>query len=289
MAALSEYSEFRIANAALAASIAFFSGTKGRILSKGVGISRRGLLLGDQLCLLAVGSFFLAIDSTQCRTRSFGLDRGDDLAEVKNHSLFLRAADVTPEGRQLPLSTDRMHFLAGLEIGAVDEALGTVLIAAAGLPPIASPVFRQGAILYVPRRGAEPAATPLTVVEPEVLAFMTGQKMPLNKDTDTTKVNKEEDDPTAIPQFLPPCKSYKMIGVYESAAHQTAQFYRPAGLCKMRNSSDEGTGDGEFCHVCKWLIVNRVNPGLHAILDEKYYPTAKGPVQDPQFPQFPDV
>jgi hypothetical protein len=43
----------------------------------------------------------------------------------------------------------------------------------------------------------------------------------------------------------------------------------------MRKASDEGTGDGEFCHVCKYLIVNRVDPGLHAILDRNYYPAAK--------------
>jgi hypothetical protein len=70
-----------------------------------------------------------------------------------------------------------------------------------------------------------------------------------------------------------------MIGVYEGAGHFAGRYYRPAGLCKMRKQSDVGKGDGEFCHVCKWLIVNRVNPSLHAILDDKYFPNAKGPIE----------
>jgi hypothetical protein len=191
--------------------------------------------------------------------------------------LFLRAPAITPLGRQLPLQQDPTHVLADLEIGAVDEALGTILIAATGLPAIGSPVFQRGAVLFVPRRRPAPDSRPLLVVEQEVLDFLIAQKKPLNKDTDTTPRNMNEDDPVTIPQFGGTCKPYKLIGVYEGANAYAAQNYRPAGPCKMRKSTDAGTGDGEFCHVCKWLIVNRVNAGLHAVLDDKYFPTAKGP------------
>ena len=201
-------------------------------------------------------------------------------AKKENSSVFLRAPDISPTGQQLPLHPENTHFLAGLEIGAVDEALGTVLLASAGLPAIGSPVFQRGAVLFVPLRSPAPDLKPLFVVEQEVLDFLKDKKMPLNQDPDTTKANKDEDDPAEIPKFRPPCKSYKMIGVYEGAVHYAAQYFRPSGLCKMRKSSDAGTGDGEFCHVCKWLIVNRVDPSMHAILDDKCFPKAKGPVED---------
>jgi hypothetical protein len=54
----------------------------------------------------------------------------------------------------------------------------------------------------------------------------------------------------------------------------TGMQYRPAGACKMRDNKNTG-GEGEFCFVCKYLIVNRVDPGMHDVLDHRYYPTAK--------------
>src|SRR5262249_35231656 len=93
--------------------------------------------------------------------------------------------------------------------------------------------------------------------------------LPLNKDTDTKYVNTGPDDPVDIPNFKPPCKSYKVVGLYEGAGTWTGMVYRPAGMCKMRSD------DGEFCHVCKYLIINRVDPGNHALMDKLYYPTPK--------------
>jgi hypothetical protein len=43
----------------------------------------------------------------------------------------------------------------------------------------------------------------------------------------------------------------------------------------MKMLGNPTTGDIEFCHVCKYLIVNRVNPALHPLLDAKHYPTPK--------------
>jgi hypothetical protein len=122
------------------------------------------------------------------------------------------------------------------------------------------------------------------VVEEKVLDKLKATNKPLNKYTDTSIPNKNADYPIDIADFKSPCKAYKLIGVYEGASQYTGMVYRPAGLCKMRTSSDpsffkESTsarvGDGEFCHVCKYLIVNRVNPSLHDLLDRYLYPEAK--------------
>ena len=65
------------------------------------------------------------------------------------------------------------------------------------------------------------------------------------------------------------CKDYRLIGLYEGGNSHTCRVYRPAGGCKMRNQSDQGS-EGEFCFVCKYLIVNRVDAGQHERLDGQY-------------------
>jgi hypothetical protein len=208
-------------------------------------------------------------------------------AKKQNLKVFLRRIDVTPDGKQLPLLFDNNHYLKELDIiGNLNEANGTILLGGPKLPPAPLPIFPAGSLLFVPKRDSSGQLA--SVVEKKVLDKLkpTDRPLPLNKDSDTTKVNDWADYPIDIPDFKPPCKSYKLIGIYEGASRYTGMVYRPAGLCKMRKHSDpsdlgefftstEEVGDGEFCHVCKWLIVNRVDPSLHAILDKKYYPEAK--------------
>jgi hypothetical protein len=102
----------------------------------------------------------------------------------------------------------------------------------------------------------------------------------LNKKTDLA-VNKKEDDPIDIDGFKGPCKGYDLIGVYEGGGHYAGQIFRPSGLCKMRSGIPlKGPNFGfkygsHFCHVCKYLIVHRVDPGVHSVLDREYYPEAR--------------
>ncbi len=174
-------------------------------------------------------------------------------------------------GRQLPMPSDREHLLTGLPITRVTEADGTILLNPTSSLP--SPIFPAGSIVFLPRLVS---ATQIDlVVEKEVMAHLRANQLPLNKDTDVSKINKKDDEPVDISGFTPPCKAYKVIGVYEGAVHVSGLFYRPAGFCKMRDQSEDSTGEGEFCFVCKYLIVNRVNPSLHDVLDKLHYPNAR--------------
>ena len=110
------------------------------------------------------------------------------------------------------------------------------------------------------------------IVERKVLDHLTATHKVLNTKTNNTRKNKEADHPVEIAGYSPPCKSHKVIGVYEGALEFAGRTYRPAGLCKMRKQSDKGVGDGSYCHVCKWLIVNRVDANLLALLDISLYP-----------------
>ena len=203
--------------------------------------------------------------------------------EAKNQNLeaYLRRIEITPEGKQLPFKVGDDHYLIRLTIGDINQTNGTILLGGNQLPPAPLPVFPKGSLLFIPKQ--DDAKQIMHVVEKEVLKKLHSTNLPLNLDTDTKKVNDWADYPVDIDDFKRPCKSYKLIGVYEGAGHYTGMVYRPSGLCKMRSQSDpsflhewftEEVGDGEFCHVCKYLIVNRVDPSKHALLDE-YYPKAK--------------
>jgi hypothetical protein len=210
--------------------------------------------------------------------------------EAKNQNLeaYLRKINVTPQGKQLPLKYGETNYLTELTIGEIDPVNGTILLGGLELPPLPFPVFPKGSLLFLPKLNN--ANELMYVVENKVLEKLENTKKPLNKYTDTSIPNKNADYPIRIADFEPPCKAYKLIGVYEGGSGYTGMVYRPAGLCKMRTSSDPSflkelvaedkstsarVGDGEFCHVCKYLIVNRVDPSLHELLDKKYYPEAK--------------
>jgi hypothetical protein len=193
-------------------------------------------------------------------------------AKNQHQEAFLRWIQIPASGQQFPLPVDDAHYAVRLQIGDIDEANGTILLGGPELPT-PMPTYPPGSLLFIPKRDA--SGQLMFVVEHEVLGKLTATHLPLNQDTNHNDINDGADYPVDISGFKPPCKSYKLIGVYEGGGHSTGMIYRPTGLCKMRKSSDAGVGDGEFCYVCKYLIVNRVDPSLHGILDHNCYPKAK--------------
>jgi len=168
-------------------------------------------------------------------------------------------------GQQLPFRPG--EEIKNLEL-KVDPA-GKITLTGGDLPagpPF--PVFPVGSVLYLPLRDGNDL---VQVTEKDVLAYLNQQHKPLNLDEDTKNSNDKPDSPIDISGFKEPCQASTMIGVYEGAVYYAGGNYRPAGTCKMR-SIDAGE---EFCFVCRWLIVNRVDPGYHSILDAMFYPKAK--------------
>jgi len=195
-------------------------------------------------------------------------------AKQQNLEAFLRKLDFTPTGQQFPLKFDDDHYLVRLVIGEINETEGTILLGGPELPSTPA-VFPTGSFLFIPKRDSSGAL--ISVVEKKVLDKLKATNRPLNQNPDFSEVNREADYPVEIADFKPPCTQYKLIGVYEGGHYVCGLTYRPTGLCKMRDSdeTDAGVGEGEFCFVCKYLIVMRVDPGLLGILDGAQYPTAK--------------
>ncbi|MEV6849094.1 hypothetical protein [Actinoplanes sp. NPDC051411] len=216
-------------------------------------------------------------------------------------SLRLITIDGLPN-QQLPLG----DLIEGLSIvGDIDESAGQITLTGAAIPK-PTPTFFAGSVLFVPL--GNNTGTPLLAADRKVLAHMRSTLQPLNPNKDKTKASNVPEDPESFDGFRAPCKAYRVIGVYEGALHQAAGRYRPAGACKMRNHATEDSDPGstttggtvvtisgfkrgkdenrnkddgaEYCFVCKWLIVNRVDPGMHRILSDKFYPTAKSSEDD---------
>jgi hypothetical protein len=82
------------------------------------------------------------------------------------------------------------------------------------------------------------------------------------------------------PTNLPPVKFKKpppakadVLGIYEGGGHFDCDVFRPAGRCKMRTADDKVI---PFCHVCRYVIVDRIDPMKLVALDQMYdphYPT----------------
>jgi hypothetical protein len=64
-----------------------------------------------------------------------------------------------------------------------------------------------------------------------------------------------------------PANLQDIVGLYEGGGGHDCGVFRPTGRCKMRQGLDATV---PFCHVCRYLIVDRVDPTRHGELDLLY-------------------
>ncbi|WP_028926218.1 M64 family metallopeptidase [Pseudonocardia acaciae] len=188
-----------------------------------------------------------------------------DSAEVQVH---LRNFKPGPLGAQLLPAASLTPYLKNLRIGQIDATRGTLVLAGPGLPARPYPVFTKGSALFIPVDGGSGSVE--TVVQREVLAHLATTHKPLNLEPDTTEANPDADYPEPIGGLFSPCLPRNLVGIFEGAATFAGGYYRPAGDCKMR--SNRPPSEGQFCYVCMWLIVNRIDPTFHAELNRRFYP-----------------
>ncbi len=65
-----------------------------------------------------------------------------------------------------------------------------------------------------------------------------------------------------------PLCSPKIVGLYEGGGYEYCGVYRPAGMCRMR--SVWGDVDQNFCHVCAFHILNKIDPALNTVLSKRF-------------------
>ncbi|MGB7948046.1 MAG: M64 family metallopeptidase [Candidatus Binatia bacterium] len=135
--------------------------------------------------------------------------------------------------------------------------------------------FREGSIVYLPTPAPESVRNrekyPFAEIVPlNIKQAITGQKRPL---TPVPCL----DTPGSFQQ-LPDLKDVEVnlrgaffkpfiVGLYEGGATHTCGVMRPAGQCMMRNSHEDHVF---LCPVCRYVIVDFVNPFVHFEIDREY-------------------
>jgi hypothetical protein len=59
----------------------------------------------------------------------------------------------------------------------------------------------------------------------------------------------------------------RIVGLYEGGSHAARGMFHPTGICMMRNHHDE---TAEFCAVCRYVMVDHINPYKHFEIDRDY-------------------
>jgi hypothetical protein len=144
-----------------------------------------------------------------------------------------------------------------------------------------SDAFERGDILYLPEMQD---GRPLTVFHPKVLLKLQAEGNPFALKADPAKANDEPGYPPSMaPDFDPRHPAY-VVGLYDGGGTYNSRVYRPSGSCKMRDSGrveivekdvtvdpDRGRIVGSptprtkfvpFCYVCRYVIVNTLDPTL---------------------------
>jgi hypothetical protein len=212
------------------------------------------------------------------------------------------AAPLSQQVLTLPRANQPMPtVIAGARITAIRAAERQLVLSVplAALPPsmqrmtldglqtLLPLLLVPGSVVYLPNRDA--AGTPRPLIEPDTTAWMARTHNPLSSNFDPAAgcAPSDQANPDYPPADLPaaghslPRHTFTVIGLYEGGDHKSCRVYRPAGFCKMRSQDREYEGrpgtpmegqylEPELCFVCKYLIVNRVNPRRLEEIDREY-------------------
>lgn len=135
--------------------------------------------------------------------------------------------------------------------------------------------FKEGSIVYLPTPAPESVRHPVNYPFAEMVPLnikqaITNQNRPLTPVpcTDLTGAFMQLPDLTNIEvnfrgKFFRPF----IVGLYEGGGKDTCGIMRPSGKCMMRAHYEE---HAFFCPVCRYVIVDFVNPFVHFEINQEY-------------------
>lgn len=135
--------------------------------------------------------------------------------------------------------------------------------------------FQEGSIVYLPTPAPESVRDAVNYPFAEMVPLnikqaITSQNRPLTAMPciDTTGAFMQLPDLTNIEVNLRG-KFFKpfIVGLYEGGGKDTCGIMRPAGKCMMRAHYEE---HAFFCPVCRYVIVDFINPFVHFEIDREY-------------------
>ena len=135
--------------------------------------------------------------------------------------------------------------------------------------------FTAGSIVLVPTpapASVKSAAYPYAeMVALNVKNAITSQNRPLTPVPCSNTIGPSEVAPDLSGISLPGLLCFKnkprIVGLYENGARYTCGIYHPTGTCMMRQDHEE---HAEFCAVCRYILVEFINPFRHFQIDQDY-------------------
>jgi len=185
-----------------------------------------------------------------------------------NQKVFLRT-------RLINFDTKPRGYIEGpFTLNSINVATGAI-----ELSGIVDKTFPPGSVLY---NAKEIDGKPISLIHPKVVDFFNdpgkNNKVPFaEKDPNKNECNIPNLYASAapvIPDFSVTNRQY-LVAVYEGGGDHNCKVYRPSGQCRMRNDKsqyDDVTPPvfPAFCPVCKYHLVNKINPSKLADVDQEY-------------------
>jgi hypothetical protein len=205
---------------------------------------------------------------------------GFDVKLVHGHAAGFKRGDIVRLRRrplvQNPQASARLQ---------VDAVAGDV-VTATPLPPgaIAPADWPAGSVLIRPVRGAPTAADPngpdLPLVAPVISGHLSTSFLPLNQKPpppaprcaiDNSKVQSALNLPVGLPAGRPRFKA-QIVGLYDGGVRYHCGVFHPSGACVMRALTVPGAPlvTYLFCPVCRYFLVDRLDPTQHKVIDLDY-------------------
>jgi hypothetical protein len=135
--------------------------------------------------------------------------------------------------------------------------------------------FDVGSALVRPTRDPASGAV-LGLIAPKILNWMAQTGLPLNRKTaacvravDPNSIMTPVNLPAGLSRTRPKSKP-NIIGLYDGGDYFDCDVFHPAGVCNMRMLERQGARSARYCHVCRYLIVDRVDGTRHIDLDTVY-------------------
>jgi hypothetical protein len=143
--------------------------------------------------------------------------------------------------------------------------------------PTAGATFAPGAwpagsVVFVPHTHPARPTEELRLVSPPIAEHLRASGKPLNAAPTGAHACAVNDRAEQYPRNLPAAlrarwlHTPELIGLYDGGAEYHCGIYHPSGRCIMRSDRSLGT----FCHVCRYVIVDVLDPTKHGEMDAAY-------------------
>ena len=209
-----------------------------------------------------------------------------DLSLGLGHAFFFKKGD-TVRLRTRPLLTSKTSQL--LTVLDTSPMVGTINVLDITLTMTPAD-FPAGSIVFRPKRAVAAPNAELSLVAPRIAAHLLATNNPLNvppgaggavcvqdKNVDMRARNIPAAIATQIATTQRPKWGQWLVGLFEGGGGYGCGVYHPTGTCLLRALRIQGSGLYQFCTVCRYVLVDVLDPSLHGEIDARYDPRYPDP------------